>query len=220
MAQQRRSRQDGEGEIEKLKHLFLANALCSIRVTQMVVFVDEVSSWRVKKDESFFEGGSTITLAATTVLSSDLDADATKLCHICLGHISEKGMDMPSKQGLLGSKKIEKLDFYGHCVFGKQCRVKFSQTAHTNKGTVDYIHSDLWGPSTVSSKGGVRYMLTFIDDFSRKKEELIDAGKGHGDGEKVEPEKSKQLLYTEGALFFGFQQSDILGDILAVWEEF
>ena len=33
---------------------------------------------------------------------------------------------------------------------------------------LDYIHSDLWGPSQVPSKGGARYMLTFIDDYSRK----------------------------------------------------
>ncbi|KAK3015659.1 hypothetical protein RJ639_006333 [Escallonia herrerae] len=31
-----------------------------------------------------------------------------------------------------------------------------------------YRSTDLWGPSMVPSKGGGRYMLTFIDDFSRK----------------------------------------------------
>ncbi|KAK3030464.1 hypothetical protein RJ639_039149 [Escallonia herrerae] len=77
-------------------------------------------------------------------------------------------MDVLSQQALLGSKKTGKLDFCEHCVFGKQCRVKFSLAVHTTKGTVDYIHSDLWGPCTVLSKGCGRYMLTFIDDFSRK----------------------------------------------------
>lgn len=33
---------------------------------------------------------------------------------------------------------------------------------------MDYIHSDLWGPSPVYSNGGYRYLLTFIDDYSRK----------------------------------------------------
>ncbi|KAG8480905.1 hypothetical protein CXB51_025479 [Gossypium anomalum] len=36
------------------------------------------------------------------------------------------------------------------------------------KGTLEYIHSGLWGPSRVPSRGGANYMLTFIDDFSRK----------------------------------------------------
>lgn len=61
-----------------------------------------------------------------------------------------------------------KLDFCEHCVYGKQGRVKFSTAVHTTKGTVDYIHSDLWGPSPVTSKGGSQYLLTLIDDYSRK----------------------------------------------------
>ncbi|KAG8496956.1 hypothetical protein CXB51_008162 [Gossypium anomalum] len=36
------------------------------------------------------------------------------------------------------------------------------------KGTLEYIHSDLLGPSRVPSRGGANYMLTFIDDLSRK----------------------------------------------------
>jgi hypothetical protein len=53
-------------------------------------------------------------------------------------------------------------------VFEKQCRIKFSTSIHRTSGTVDYIHSDLWGPSQVPSKGDARYFVTFIDDFSRK----------------------------------------------------
>ncbi|KAK3037990.1 hypothetical protein RJ639_031577 [Escallonia herrerae] len=78
----------------------------------------------------------TITGAAITVSSSHIDSDTTKLWRMRLEHMSEKGMDMLSKQGLLGSKKIGKLDFCEHCVLGKQCRVKFSQAINTTKGTV------------------------------------------------------------------------------------
>lgn len=77
-------------------------------------------------------------------------------------------MDELSKQGLLCGQKIGKLDFCELCVFGKQCRVKFSTTIHRTKGTLDYIHSGLWGPSRVLSLGGGRYMLTLIDDYSQK----------------------------------------------------
>ena len=83
-----------------------------------------------------------------------------------LWHMSEAGMSILSKWGLLNGQKIGKLDFCEHCVFGKQCRVKFSIAQHRTKGTVDYIHSDLWGPSPVNSKGGNQYLLTFIDDYS------------------------------------------------------
>ncbi|KAK3017139.1 hypothetical protein RJ639_007435 [Escallonia herrerae] len=77
--------------------------------------------------------GSTVTGAAATASSSDIDSDTTKLWNTRLGHISERGMDVLSKQGLLGSKKNGKLDLYEHCVFGKQCRVKFSRVVHTTK---------------------------------------------------------------------------------------
>ncbi|KAK2985864.1 hypothetical protein RJ640_009934 [Escallonia rubra] len=63
--------------------------------------------------------GSTVTGAATAASSSDIDSDTIMLGHMRLRHMSERGMDVLSKQGLLGSKKIEKLDFCEHCVFGK-----------------------------------------------------------------------------------------------------
>ena len=36
------------------------------------------------------------------------------------------------------------------------------------KGTIDYIHSDLWDLTGAPFKSGARYMLTFIDNYSRK----------------------------------------------------
>ena len=82
--------------------------------------------------------------------------------------MSEKGMQVLCKQDLLGNVKIGKLDFCEHCIFGKQYRVKFSTDIHNTKGIVDYIYSDLWGPSRELSKGGAQYLLTFIDDYYRK----------------------------------------------------
>ena len=61
-----------------------------------------------------------------------------------------------------------KLDFCEHCVLGKQKKVSFSTTKHHTQGILDYIHSDLWGRLRVASFGDKRYMLTFVDDFSRK----------------------------------------------------
>ena len=69
--------------------------------------------------------------------------------------------------------KKGKLDFCEHRVFKKQYKMKFSIGVHGTKGTVDYIHSDLWGPSQVPSKSGLRYMLNFVDDYSRKVQEYF-----------------------------------------------
>ncbi|KAG8495946.1 hypothetical protein CXB51_009450 [Gossypium anomalum] len=112
--------------------------------------------------------GSTVT-GDTAIASSSLsDDDITKLWHMRLGYMSENGMTELSKRGLLDGQGICKLNFCEHCVFGKQKRVRFTRGIYNTKGTLEYIHSDLWGPSRVPSRGGANYMLTFIDDFSRK----------------------------------------------------
>ncbi|KAG8474425.1 hypothetical protein CXB51_033824 [Gossypium anomalum] len=112
--------------------------------------------------------GSTLTGDTAVVSSSLSDDDITKLWHMRLGHMSENGMVELSKRGLLDRQEICKLNFCEHCVFGKQKRVRFTRGIHNTKGILEYIHSDLWGPSRVPSRGGANYMLTFIDDFSRK----------------------------------------------------
>ena len=51
---------------------------------------------------------------------------------------------------------------------GKQTRVKFGTTIHNTEGILDYIHTDIWGPTKMASLGGKHYFVTFVDDFSRR----------------------------------------------------
>ena len=39
---------------------------------------------------------------------------------------------------------------------------------HTTREILDYVHSDVWGPTGELSLGGSQYFVTFTDDFSRK----------------------------------------------------
>ncbi|KAG8486119.1 hypothetical protein CXB51_019467 [Gossypium anomalum] len=112
--------------------------------------------------------GSTVTGDVAVASSSLSDDDITKIWHMRLGHMSENDMVELSKRGFLDGQGICKLNFCEHCVFRKQKRVRFTRGIHNTKGTLEYIHSDLWGPSRVLSRGGANYMLTFIDDFSKK----------------------------------------------------
>ncbi|CAL8989595.1 unnamed protein product, partial [Prunus brigantina] len=72
------------------------------------------------------------------------------------------------KQGLLKGAKACKLEFCEHCVLGKQTRVKFGTAIHHTKGILDYVHTDVWGPSKNASWGGSHYFVSFVDDFSRR----------------------------------------------------
>ncbi|KAG8473502.1 hypothetical protein CXB51_035665 [Gossypium anomalum] len=127
-----------------------------------------VMKGQIKIAKLYVLQGSTVTGDAAVASSSLSDDDITKLWHMRLGHMSENGMTELSKRGLLDGQGICKLNFCEHCVFGKQKRVRFTRGIHNTKGTLEYIHSYLWGPSRVPSRGGANYMLTFIDDFSRK----------------------------------------------------
>jgi hypothetical protein len=106
------------------------------------------------------------TVRGTVAVSIASNTSNTKLWHMRLGHMSEKGMHLLHKRGYLND--IGKLEFCEHCVFGKQKRVSFSLSTHCTKCILDYIHFDLWGRTPHSSIGGCDYMITFIDDFSRK----------------------------------------------------
>ncbi|KAG8486155.1 hypothetical protein CXB51_019539 [Gossypium anomalum] len=96
--------------------------------------------------------GSTVTDDASVASSSLSDDDITKLWHMRLGHMSENSMVELRKRGFLDGQGICKLNFCEHCVFRKQKRVRFNRGIHNMKGTLEYIHSNLWGPSRVPSR--------------------------------------------------------------------
>ena len=104
----------------------------------------------------------------TTTLVIDLEYEITKLWHLRLEHVSERGLYELGKQGLLSGDEISKLDFCENCVYGKASRVKFNASKHTTQAILDYVHLDLWVPSRVALKGGTYYFMTIIDDYSRK----------------------------------------------------
>ena len=51
---------------------------------------------------------------------------------------------------------------------GKADSVKFAGSSHQTDGILNYIHTDVWGPTQNPSLRGKRYFVTFVDDFSRR----------------------------------------------------
>ena len=105
--------------------------------------------------------------ALLVVVISD-KCSKTNIWHMRLGHMSKLGMVELTRRELLDECNISESEFCEHCIFGKHKRVKFNVVVHTTEGILDYVHADLWGPSRKSSLAGARYMLTIIDDYSRK----------------------------------------------------
>jgi len=99
---------------------------------------------------------------------SEHDSSSIRLWHRRLGHMSERGLKILADRKLLPNLTSGKLDFCKHCLYGKQSKQKFKAGKHTSKGILDYIHSDVWGLAPTILYGGSSYLLSFLDDFSRK----------------------------------------------------
>ena len=50
----------------------------------------------------------------------------------------------------------------------KNIKNPFPKSEIKTKGTLELIHSDVYGPMSSTSLSGFEYYITFIDDYSRK----------------------------------------------------
>ena len=84
------------------------------------------------------------TISGSMNVSTNIMSDhETKLWHLRLGHMGEKGMYELSKKGLYDCKKFGNLRFCEQCVYRKHNMVSFKPAIHNTKVILDYIHSDL-----------------------------------------------------------------------------
>jgi transposase InsO family protein len=97
--------------------------------------------------------------------------DETHLWHCRYGHLNFKGLRTlhykKMVRGLPEMKTPSKL--CNDCIIGKQHRESISKKSlwrATHR--LQLVHSDICGPITPSSSSGKRYLITFIDDYSRK----------------------------------------------------
>jgi hypothetical protein len=81
--------------------------------------------------------------------------------------MSQLGLTELSKRGLLKGNNNE-MKLCEHYVFCKHKWVKFNTIVRTTEDILDYVHANLWRPYQKHSLGGCRYMLTIIDDYSRR----------------------------------------------------
>ena len=122
----------------------------------------------IKRNNLYLYQGSTAVGTIAAVSEADKVAEMSRLWHMRLGHAGEKSLQTLAMQGLLKGAKTCKLDFCEQCVLGKQKRGKFGIAIHYTEGILDYIHTDIWGPTKTASLGGKHYFVTFVDDFSRR----------------------------------------------------
>ena len=103
---------------------------------------------------------------SVVVVATISSVPSLTLWHARLGHASSSQVQQLAFRGLLGSVCTENFDCIS-CQLGKQPALPFNTSESIFTDIFDLNHSDVWGPSSVSSIGGSRYFVVFVDDYSR-----------------------------------------------------
>lgn len=89
------------------------------------------------------------------------------LWHSRLGHVSAPRLKYLVSKGSLGSLHSHDISDCSGCKLAKFSALPFNRSVSYSVAPFDLIHSDVWGPAPVSTKGGSRYYVSFIDDYTR-----------------------------------------------------
>lgn len=110
---------------------------CTLEKGELKVALGAQVVMKGKKGSSLYELiGSMVEGSTSAVSSSMSEFDNTKLWHMRLGHMSERGLSELSKRGLLSNQATGSMEFCEHCVLGKQRRVSFKAVVYRTKGTL------------------------------------------------------------------------------------
>jgi GAG-pre-integrase domain len=91
-----------------------------------------------------------------------------RLAHTGLQALENLSKGSTLENVLFDEKSIQQVKNCVVCAQGKQSRNKFVQSQTRTEKVLELIYADLMGPMENESLGGKKYVLTFIDDFSRK----------------------------------------------------
>ncbi|TYK08480.1 gag/pol protein [Cucumis melo var. makuwa] len=89
------------------------------------------------------------------------------LWHLRLGHINLNGIGRLVKSGLLSQLEDNSLPPCDSCLEGKMTQRSFTRKGLRAKTPLELVHSDLCGPMNVKARGGYKYFISFIDNYSR-----------------------------------------------------
>lgn len=89
------------------------------------------------------------------------------LWHQRLGHSSLDVVKVSLKSCNIPFQSINEADLCYSCCVSKFHRLPHSPSDSVLTAPLQVIHSDLWGPSPITSRNGYHYYVSFIDEYSR-----------------------------------------------------
>jgi transposase InsO family protein len=102
------------------------------------------------------------------------------LWHQRLGHLNIASLEkLENMINGLNLKEVPIHHVCEACIEGKQQRTFFPKVEATKASKLlEHVHSNVCGPMKTTSRGGARYFVTFIDNFSRKSHVYLLKAKG------------------------------------------
>ena len=88
-----------------------------------------------------------------------------RLCHVNFDNLVNISK-MKKVRALPKLKKPENI-MCKQCQLGKMTKSSFKSKTYTSKEVLELVHIDLFGPIEVQSYKGDRYIMLFVDDYSR-----------------------------------------------------
>ncbi|KAG6471563.1 hypothetical protein ZIOFF_069007 [Zingiber officinale] len=109
--------------------------------------------------------------AESAYIDKTRKSETVVIWHMRLGHVNYSKLNMMMQKLML--KGLPQLDIRtdticAGCQYGKAHQLPYQESNFKAKEPLELVHSDVFGPVKQSSIGGMRYMVTFIDDFSSK----------------------------------------------------
>ncbi|KAJ0601440.1 putative RNA-directed DNA polymerase [Helianthus annuus] len=108
--------------------------------------------------------------AESTYVDKAKQNQTADLWHARLSHVGYDRLELIMKRNLINglpSFEVNKEMVCAGCQFGKSHQLPFEPSSHKTKEPLEIVHSDVLGPIKQESNTGKRYMVTFIDDYSR-----------------------------------------------------
>ncbi|TYZ68241.1 hypothetical protein PybrP1_005932 [[Pythium] brassicae (nom. inval.)] len=118
-------------------------------------------------DDRFGVGGGKTVLVTGVLYVPELDC---KL--LSVSALTAKGAQVEFQQDSCVIKRNGEVIIRG-CARGKMTVAQFAYTSGSvvkSSSALEIVHSDLMGPMETVSNGGARYVLVFVDDWSRFKQ--------------------------------------------------
>jgi hypothetical protein len=108
--------------------------------------------------------------AETAYIDKTRKNETADLWHLRLSHISYSKLAVMMKKSMfkgLPQLEVRTDTVCAGCQYGKAHQLPYEESKFKAKKPLELVHSDVFGPVKQASISGMRYMVTFIDDFSR-----------------------------------------------------